>query len=174
MRAWVYKVNTRLSRTTSRGGATRGRKRPYAWHFNQYFRYRGQPPYDMGGRAWIRSPMSWRHLRRVRRGDLFVCYQTDERKIYGLARAAGPGYESMPGSGIFDSVDFAPRGLRLENPVDVRHAAARQVFRHVRAFSVPSRGTVHALAADEFRALLRQLVAFNPKQEGQILQFAQR
>ncbi len=130
MRAWVYKVNSK------RPGRFTG------WHFNQFFRYRGRHPYDMGGRDWIRSPLSWARLRRVRRGDLFVCYQADERRIYGLARAASPGYESLRGSGIFDSVDFAPPGLRLENPVDVRHPAACQLFRHLRAFTVPSRGTI--------------------------------
>lgn len=152
VRAWVYKVNSK------RPGRLTG------WHFEQYFRSRGQRAYEMGGRDWIRSPLSWARLRRVRRGDLFVCYQSDERKIYGLARAASSGYESLPGSGIFDSVDFvAPRlggSLRLENPVDVRH----QLFRHLRAFAVPSRGTIHALAADELRALLRELIASNPAQ----------
>ena len=76
MRAWVYKVNSR------RPGRLTG------WHFDQYFRYRGQQPYEMGGEGWIRSPQSWAHLRRVRRNDLFLCYQSDERRIYGLARAA--------------------------------------------------------------------------------------
>lgn len=152
MRAWVYKVNSRTGR----------------WHFDQYFRSRSRRNHDMGGRDWIRSPQSWQRLRRVRRGDLFVCYQADERRIYGLARAASDGYESLPGSGIFDSIDFAPGGLRLRDPVDVRHP----LFRHLRAFTVPSRGTIHALAADERRALLRHLVAANPAQEMDIRVFA--
>jgi hypothetical protein len=154
MRAWVYKVNSRVA----------------DWHFDQYFRSRSRSKHDMGGRDWIRSPQSWQRLRRVRRGDLFVCYQADERRIYGLARAASGGYEGLPGSGIFDSIDFAPHGLRLRNPVDVRDP----FFRHIRAFTVPSRGTVHALAADERRALLRHLIAANPAQEKRILAFSRR
>ncbi len=152
MRAWVYKVNSR------RPGRFTG------WHFDQYFGYRGRKPYDMGGHDWIRSPQSWARLRRVRRGDLFVCYQADERRIYGLARAASDGYESLPGSGIFDSVNFAPRGLRFENTVQVTQAAVREVFAHIRAFTVPSRGTIHALARDELRALRRVLVDSNHRQ----------
>ena len=152
MRAWVYKVNSK------RPGKCTG------WHFDRYFGYRGRKPYDMGGHDWIRSPQSWARLRRVRRGDLFVCYQADERRIYGLARAASDGYESLPGSGIFDSVDFAPRGLRLGTPVQVTRAAVRQVFAHIRAFTVPSRGTIHALARDELGALRRALVESNPRQ----------
>ena len=154
MRTWVYKVNSRT------GG----------WHFDQYFRSRSRSNHDMGGRDWIRSPLSWQRLRRVRHGDLFVCYQADERRIYGLARAASDGYQSLPGSGIFDSVDFAPGGLRLRNPADVRDP----LFRHIRAFTVPSRGTIHPLAADERRALLRHLIAANPTQETRILAFTHR
>jgi len=160
MRAWVYKVNSR------RPGKFTG------WHFDQYFSYRGRKAQDMGGHEWIRSPQSWARLKRVRRGDLFVCYQADERRIYGLARAAGDAYESLAGSGRFDSVDFMPPraggALRLENPVQVSSPAVRETFQHIRAFAVPSRGTVHSLARDELRALLRVLVESNPRQLHQI------
>lgn len=161
MNAWVYKVNSR------RPGAFTG------WHFDRYFRSHRRAPQSMGGREWIRSPQSWARLRRVRRGDLFLCYQSDERKLYGLARAAGAGYESLPGSGIFDSVDFQPRGLRLRTPVPVTHPAARGVFQHVGAFIVPSRGTIHPLRRDELRAILRALAEFNPSQRNAIERFVQ-
>jgi hypothetical protein len=147
MNAWVYKVNSR------RPGLATG------WHFDRFFRSRRKTSHDMGGHEWIRSPQSWARLRLVRENDLFVCYQSDERKIYGLARAAGGGYESLPGSGIFDSVDFRPGGLRLAFPVPV-------------AFRVPSRGTIHALRRDELRAILRLLARFNPEQESAIERFA--
>ena len=159
MQAWVYKVNSR------RPGRFTG------WHFDRYFGYRGREPYDMGGREWIRSPLSWARLRRVRRGDLFLCYQADERRIYGLARTASAGYESLPGSGIFDSVDFKPHSLRLANPVDVRHPQVRELFRHIHAFTVPSRGTIHAVARDELRAVLAQLIRFNRSQQKDIRAF---
>ena len=162
MRVWVYKVNSR------RPGKFTG------WHFDQYFHARRRRACDMGGRDWIRSAQSWQRLRRARRGDLFVCYQSDERRIYGLARAATDGFESLPGSGRYDSVDFVPpaRGgaLRLKNLVDVR----RPVFRLLRAFAVPSRGTIHALAADEWRALLREILACNPEQRRSIQSFVRR
>jgi hypothetical protein len=165
MNAWVYKVNSR------RPAGSRARP---AWHFDRYFRSRSNRPSDMGGHDWIRSPQSWARLRRVLAGDLFLCYQSDERKIYGLARAAGPGYESLPGSGIFDSVDFRPRGLRLAAPVPVAHQTTRQVFRHVGAFTVPSRGTIHTLRRDELRAILRILVRWNPAQREEIERFVLR
>jgi hypothetical protein len=154
MRAWVYKINRR-----STGG-----------HCDNFLRYRGRRPFEMGGRDWIRSPQSWACLRRVRRGDLFVCHQTDERRIYGLGRAFAAGYESLPGSGRFDSVDFCARGLRLEHPVDVR----QPLFRFVRAFTTPSQGTIHSLAADEWRALLSLLIAANQEQKREILAFVGR
>ena len=160
MRAWVYKVNSR-----GPGGIR-------DWHFNRYFRYRGRRAYSMGGPKRIRSPQSWAHLSRVRAGDLFVCYQTDERKIYGLARTAGAGKASEEGSGRYDSIDFQARGLGLQVPVDVRRPEVRERFRHIGAFTVPSRGTIHALAKDELRALLRALISSNPSQKDTIRSFA--
>ncbi len=162
MRAWVYKVNAR------RPGIFTD------WHFDRYFRYRGRNPHEMGGSEWIRSPMSWAHLKRVRREDLFVCYQSDERRIYGLARAAGHGYEELPGSGQYNCVDFAPQGLRLKKPLDVTAPAHRTVFSHVRAFTVPSRGTIHPLAADELRYVLRALATENPEQRQVIATWRRR
>lgn len=162
MRAWVYKVNSR------RPGPLTG------WHFDSYFRYRGRKRYEMGGEGWIRSPLSWAHLKKVRKGDLFVCYQSDERRIYGLARAASDGYEHLPGSGHFNCIDFAPVGLRLRNPLAVSAPAYRAVFAHVRAFTVPSRGTIHPLAADEFRYVLRSMLAENPEQSEAIRAWLRR
>jgi hypothetical protein len=111
-------------------------------------------------------------LRHVRAGDLFLCYQTEERRIYGLARAATPGYEERPGSGRFNCVDFQPRGLRLRRPLNVGAPTQRRLFAHVRAFTVPSRGTIHRLAADEWPHVLQALIAENPDQRDAILRFA--
>ncbi|MFQ5696543.1 MAG: hypothetical protein ACE5HB_11180, partial [Terriglobia bacterium] len=81
-------------------------------------------------------------------------------------------------SGRYDSVDFVPPrrsgALRLQTPVSVTHPQVRNTFRHLRAFTVPSRGTVHSLAPDEMRALLRACIAFNPEQKSRILAFARR
>ena len=160
MAAWVYKVNSR------RPGAVKG------WHFNQYFCYRGSQPYPMGGSGYIRSPQSWARLAKVRQGDLFVCYQAGERKIYGLARTVSDGYEVEQGSGRINAVDFSPKGLRLVIPVDVRWAEVRELFRHIGAFTVPSRGTIHSLAKGELGELLRALILFNPEQAKDIRRFA--
>lgn len=159
MNYWVYKVNSRLF-VGSKG-----------WHFDRYFRARRSRPYPMGGRDWIRSPRSWACLKRVRANDSFLCYQSDERKIYGLARAAGPAHESLPGSGVFNSVDFLPGGLRLAVPVPVAHRTTKAVFRNIPAFTVPSRGTIHPVRAEEFRAILAILTHFNPSQQKAIDEF---
>lgn len=159
MSYWVYKVNSR------RFVGSKG------WHFDRFFRARRKRPYPMGGRDWIRSPQSWACLRRVRANDCFLCYQSDERKIYGLARAARPGYESLTGSGVFDSVDFHPGGLRLAVPVPVANRATMTVFRNIPAFTVPSRGTIHPVRAEEFRAILAILTHFNLFQKNAIAEF---
>lgn len=159
MKKWVYKVNSK------RPGKLTG------WHFDDYFGARNRTPQRMGGDGWIRSPQSWERLRQVRKGDLFVCYQSDERRIYGLARAAADGYESLPGSGRYNCVNFGPSGLRLRDPVNLARPEQREVFGHIGAFTVPSRGTIHALAADEFRALITELMAANPAQAAAIRAF---
>ena len=156
MPVWVYKVNSRKPD----GGRD--------WHFDAYFNYRGREVFRMGGTGRIRSPMSWARLARVRKGDIFVCYQTDERKIYGFARTTGPGHESIKGSERFDSVPFNPGGIRLDKPVDVRWKECRELFQHIGAFTVPSRGTIHSLAPDEFRCLVSAVIKFNPKQAAKI------
>ncbi len=161
MKKWVYKVNAR------RPGRFTG------WHFDYYFRYRGGQPYPMGGESWIRSPQSWGRLRQVRCGDIFVCYQAEERKIYGLARAATDGHETRPGTGRFNCVDFAPQGLRLDEPVNISRPENRAVFAHIRAFTVPSRGTIHRLAEDEFRYIVRALTRANPKQKKALKAFVE-
>jgi len=127
----------------------------------------------MGGSGRIRSPQSWARLAKVMRGDLFICYQTDERKIYGFTRAAGPAYESEEGSGRCNAVDFMARGLRLQHPVDVRRPGVRETFRHIRAFTVPSRGTIHSLARDEWQELIRAVKQANPEQRKDIQSFLQ-
>ncbi len=54
----------------------------------------------------------------------------------------------------------------------IRSPSSWACLRRVRAFTVPSRGTIHAVAADELRAVLRLLIAFNPRQRQAILRFA--
>jgi hypothetical protein len=162
MNIWVYKVNSRR------------RAGPPAWHFNRFFHSVRRGPYELGGREWIRSPQSWARLREVRTNDLFVCYQSDERKIYGFARAAGPGYESLRGSGIFDSVDFRPGGFRLKAPLPVALRSTAAIFRNIPAFTVPSRGTIHGLRRDELRAIAKIAIRWNPSQAEAIAAYLAR
>ncbi len=139
---WVYKINTR-----------RG------WEFNEYFRSRARGPYEMGDEGWIRSASSLRYLREeVKRGDLFLCYESDRKCLVGLARAASDGRDQGQGS----LIDFcAPRqALRLENPLR-RHPD----LDHILAFSPHrGRGTVQKIDADEFGRLRRIILRKNPGQ----------
>jgi hypothetical protein len=143
MRVWVFKVNTR-----------RG------WEFDDYFRSRQRCPYPMGDEGWIRSVLSLRYLREeVKRGDLFLCYETDRKRMVGLARAASDGRDVGMGS----LVDFcAPqRAIRLENPLH-----RRPDLDHILAFT-PSRGrgTVQGIDPDEFSYLRRRILRKNPRQK---------
>jgi hypothetical protein len=139
---WVYKVNTR-----------RG------WEFDEYFRSRAQQPYDMGDERWIRSASSRRYLRdNVKRGDLFLCYEVDRKRVVGVARAASDGRDL----GMGPLVEFCPprQAVRLKNPL-MRHPDLDHVF----AFSPHrGRGTVQKIEADEFARLRNLMLRKNPRQ----------
>jgi hypothetical protein len=142
MNVWVFKINTR-----------RG------WEFDQYFRWRGRGAYEMGDEGWIRSARSLRYLREeVKRGDLFLCYEADRRRLVGVARAASGGRDRGMGS----LVDFVPprQAVRLQNPL-----TRRPDLDHILAFTPQrGRGTVQKIDADEFALLRRILLRKNPAQ----------
>lgn len=144
MRVWVFKINTR-----------RG------WEFDQYFRSRTRGPYEMGDEGWIKSASSLRYLREeVRKGDLFLCYEADRKRLLGAARAASNGRDV----GMKSLIDFCSprRAVRLENPL-----TRKPDLDHILAFTPHrGRGTVQRIDADEFARLRRMMLRKNPRQAG--------
>ncbi len=142
MNVWVFKINTK-----------RG------WEFDCYFRSRGRGAYEMGDEGWIRSASSLRYLREeVKKGDLFLCYETDRKRVVGVARAASDGRDVGMGS----LVDFCPprEAVRFESPL-----TRKPDLEHILAFT-PSRGrgTVQKIDGDEFARLRRLMLRKNPRQ----------
>ena len=141
-RAWVFKINTR-----------RG------WKFDQYFRSRARGAYKLGDEGWIKSASSLRYLRQeVKRGDIFLCYEVDHKRVAGVARAASDGRDT----GLGSLVDLCPprQAVRFENPL-VRHPD----LDHVLAFTPQrGRGTVQKIDRDEFARLKRIILRKNPAQ----------
>ncbi len=142
MNCWVFKINTKLG-----------------WKFDNYFLSRERGHYEMGDEGWIRSASSLRYLREeVKRGDLFLCYESDRKEIVGVARAASDGRDV----GLGSLIDFcAPReAVRLQNPL-----TRRPDLDHILAFTpARGRGTVQKIDADEFARLRRTLLRKNPAQ----------
>ena len=141
-RVWVFKVNTK-----------RG------WEFDEYFRSRVRSIYELGDEGWIKSASSLRYLREeVKKGDLFLCYETDRKQVVGLARAASDGRDV----GLGSLLDFCPPGeaVRLKNPLrrcpDLDHILAFTPHR--------GRGTVQKIDRDEFARLRRIALRKNPQQ----------
>jgi hypothetical protein len=141
-RVWVFKVNTK-----------RG------WEFDEYFRTRTRGIYELGDEGWIKSASSLRYLREeVKKGDLFLCYETDRKQMVGLARAASDGRDVGMGS----LLDFCPprEAVRLDNPVrrcpDLDHILAFTPHR--------GRGTVQKIDRDEFARLQRIILRKNLQQ----------
>ncbi|MGH9450269.1 MAG: hypothetical protein ACRD11_06955 [Terriglobia bacterium] len=148
-KAWVFKINTR-----------RG------WEFDQYFRSPAGGPYGMGEGGWIRSASSLRYLREeVKRGDVFLCYEVDRKRLVGLARAASDGHDQGAGS----LLDFCPprQAFRLSRPLKRRPG-----LDHILAFTPQrGRGTVQKIAGDEFRCLLTRILKENPSQKDDLRRF---
>ena len=142
MRVWVFKINTK-----------RG------WKFDQYFHSRTRGNYPMGDEGWIKSASSLRYLREeVKRGDLFLCYETDHKEMVGVARAASSGRDVGMGS----LIDFCSpaRAVRLQNPL-----RRRPDLDHILAFTPHrGRGTVQKIDRDEFARLKRIMMQKNPNQ----------
>lgn len=142
MNCWVFKINTR-----------RG------WEFDLYFRSRARGAYPLGDEGWIRSASSLRFLRQeVKRGDLFLCYEADRKRLVGVARAASDGRDR----GQASLLDFCPprQAVRLPNPLR-RHPD----LDHVLAFTPNrGRGTVQRIDPDEFARLRRMMLQKNPDQ----------
>jgi hypothetical protein len=142
MNAWVFKINTK-----------RG------WEFDEYFRSRGRGVYEMGDEGWIRSHSSLRYLREgVKRGDVFLCYEVDRKRVVGVARAASDGRDVGMGS----LIDLCPprQSVRLENPL-----TRKPDLDHILAFTPHrGRGTVQKIEADELARLRRIVLRKNPRQ----------
>jgi hypothetical protein len=145
IRVWVFKINTK-----------RG------WEFEQYFRSRARGPVAMGDEGWIRSASSLRYLsEEVKKGDLFLCYETDRKRMVGVARAASDGRKRDLTHKV-SLVDFSPprEAVRLENPL-TRHPD----LDHILAFSPQrGRGTVQPIDPDEFARLRRIMLRRNSSQ----------
>ena len=146
MKVWVFKINTK-----------RG------WEFDEYFRSCVRGVYELGDEGWIRSASSLRYLREeVKRGDLFLCYEVDRKRVMGLARAASDGRDV----GLGSLLDFGPprQAVRLENPL-----TRRPDLDHILAFSPHrGRGTVQKIEPDEFVRLRRIILRKNPNQARQL------
>jgi hypothetical protein len=141
-RFWVFKINTKQG-----------------WEFDQYFRSRARGAYEMGDEGWIKSASSLRYLREdVKRGDVFLCYETDRKRLVGVARTVSDGRDT----GLGSLLDFCPprEAVRLENPL-----VRRPDLDHIQAFT-PSRGrgTIQKIDPDEFSRLMRIMIRKNPSQ----------
>jgi hypothetical protein len=146
VKAFVFKINTR-----------RG------WEFREYFGSRRGGAFPIGDRGWIRSARSLRLIREaVKRGDVFLCYETDRKRLVGLARAASDGQDTGQGPLLFFS---SPREALLFHEPLARHPDLDQVL----AFTPQrGRGTVEEIARDELARIRRMALKRNPSLAAQI------
>jgi hypothetical protein len=142
------------------------------WHWDQYFGSRGDPAqaYDWGGPEWIRSPLSFANIKRMRIGDIVVAYQSGEG-ILGLVRLASAGYQHEVGR-HFDTFNLDRRhNIRLGSPIPLQVIRALPNAKQSFQFLKVGRGTVFAIERMGFGRLSRLMTAFNMEIEDQIIHF---
>jgi hypothetical protein len=146
----------------------------HGWHWDQFFDNPGDPEenFDWGGPEWVRSTASFGRIERMRKGDPFVAYQSDEG-VVGFGRLGSNG-RLTPSSGNFDSFDLAPSPvLRLSKAVP--YEVIRDLPDSKRHFEFVKfhQGTVFAMTEEGQTKLLSLASQFNPSQSARIGQFGQ-
>jgi hypothetical protein len=140
------------------------------WHWNGYF-FEGHSGKRWGGPDWIRSNASIRHIREhVRKDDLVVCYQTDDREIIGLTQMASNGGVS-PSSGKFDLLDFVGcrRAFVIKPPLRIKDL--RKLGCHPECFENGTQGTVFPVYQHEFCGIIAAMIQLSPDQEKPLLRW---
>ncbi|MFN3421182.1 MAG: hypothetical protein ACK40X_05610 [Armatimonadota bacterium] len=131
------------------------------WHWDDFFmrRHEWSPAeFSWGGYEWIRSPLSLKFIREMKRGDIVVAYQAGEG-ILGLCALSSGGYEEVPGTGDINTFDLAPEpALRLDKPVPLSQLKndpqTSPLFRQLQ-------GSVFK-ATEFWEGLKRQIISVNP------------
>ena len=129
------------------------------WHWRRFF---GSGEGDQwGGKEWIKSLASVRHLREgVRKGNTILAWQVGDG-IVGLCKTARGGYEENKGSGKYDMVDLAasPCLEWTSTPISIGEMKQSPVLGRMEALRMP-RGTVFAVTPREW-AEIRKLIKDN-------------
>jgi predicted RNA-binding protein with PUA-like domain len=145
-------------------------KKGGGWHWNDFLtkpKSRRQAP-NWGGPDWINSPVSFRRIQDMRRGDHVIAYQAGEG-VLGIAQLQSRGYRSR-GSDQFDTFDLRSESVfqfRQPIPLNVIRALpnATDTFEFVRAL----RGTVFTVEPGGFERVVCLGAAFNPELGSRLL-----
>ncbi len=141
------------------------------WHWDDILKdYTDPKKFEWGGEEWIKSPVSFARIKKMRRGDIAVAYQAKEGVI-GLGYLMSNGYQSPDGCN-YNTFDLKPSPrVRLNRPVP--YAAIRESKNADRAieFVRVNRGSVLGITPDGFDTLISLMVDFNPEQKRDIMVF---
>lgn len=145
------------------------------WHWRSYLRKADvRQARGWGGPDWIRNPLSKKLIRtKVAKGDIAVCYQTDEPSILGITRMASNGMEDPPDSGDYNRFDLisSRRAFRLDPVLTIDELRATG---SPRAFGRAGRGTVLELSASEFQDIERAISKRGMQQKLRIQRWLKR
>ena len=142
------------------------------WHWNNFFAYKGGS-HGWGGKDWIKSTSSHRCIRRMKKGDILVAYQT-KQGLLGMVTLNSNGYQENTGDpfNMFD-ISSSPR-LMFKQEIPLR---AIQLLPHSKpnfGFLNSPMGTAFEVHQKGFDRLLGLVLAYNPTQAKQLAAFLRK
>ena len=159
-RVWIVKANEKPRQTRKRG-----------WHWREFFESPERWPW--GGREWVNSPVSMKHLRdSFRKGDTVVAWQAGEG-IVGFLKAASDGYEEQEGSGRYNTFYVAASPCRgwTATPISIDEVKESPILRQMEALRMP-RGTVFSVTPRQWAEIRRLTKRHSLATDAQLRRFA--
>jgi len=147
MNLWVVKA-----RLHKEGGSE-------GWHWENYFDGGSEAGKEWGGEDWIRSNESKKYIREeVRKGDLVVCFQSDNAVILGFTKMTTDGREEIRGSGEFNLLNYSSPNNAFGLPLPLKLQRLRDEGCNPKCFAPGRQGTIFPLELEEFQVILSTIV----------------
>jgi hypothetical protein len=133
------------------------------WHWENYFEGDAETGKNWGGSEWIKSNESKKYIREdVRKGDLVVCYQSDNQEIWGLTKMLTDGQEDQRDSNEFNVLNFsAPNNAFALSP-PLKLQKLKENHCNPKCFEPGRQGTIFPIIPKEFKGVLSVIVKNSP------------
>lgn len=125
------------------------------WHWGNYFDGGYEAGNKWGGKDWIRSNESKKYIReKVRKGDIVVCFQSDNGDIWGLTSMTTDGREEIRGSNEYNLLNFSSPSKTFKLTPPLKLQRLREDRCNPKCFAPGRQGTIFPLDLKDFQRIL--------------------